>query len=58
MAYTFYIQSAFSKGENEEGWSYQTAEEIINQVLKTSSGRAYISEEGYFIYESSNARAE
>jgi hypothetical protein len=55
MAYTIYKQSAFSKGENEEGWDYQSAMDLLVAVLAVASGRLYMGE-GSIIYESRHNR--
>lgn len=53
MAYTFYDTVAFPSGEgHEEGYDYQTADELLRRVQNTAIGRVYIDERGYLVYES------
>ena len=54
--YVFVIQSAFSRGDGEEGWDYQSAMDLINSLQSASVGRLYADPEGNVVYESRTAR--
>jgi len=56
MAYTIETTSAFDKGENEEGYDYQAAEDLLKDIQKRSVGRIYVDDTGNIIYESRFAR--
>jgi len=55
---TIIITDAFSKGEDEEGYDYQTVKDALEKVVKTALGRLYIDEHGKMVYESRLVRVE
>ena len=59
MAYTFLtVASAFAKTYDEDGnalnngYDYQTANELLKRIADTGEGRLYIDSSGNVIYES------